>query len=276
MATIIFKKSKCTGCGACVKDCTRDAIAIKGGKAELIQKECLDCWHCIAVCPSGAVSSPDCTSGDVIPCKDLLPNFTSDALLNIMKCRRSVRHYKKDKVEAEKIKKIIEAGRLTPTGCNRQPLSYMILDRELEEIKLFCMKKLGEFALANPEGVGIYSESVKKRFLSMYDEYINTGRDRLFFNAPQVIVIIADKTLGGRPQVDGGMAASNMGLEALVQNLGYCFVGFFVTAVEMIPEVRKRLRINENEQVITCMTIGYSDVSYIRTVSRKKADVKYL
>jgi len=276
MANIIFEKSKCTGCGACVKDCTRDAIAIKDGKAELIQKECLDCWHCIAVCPSAAVSSPDCASGEVVPYKDLSRIFFSDVLLNIMKTRRSVRHYKKDKVEAEKIERIIEAGRLTPTGCNRQPLSYIILDRELEEIKQFCMKKLGEFALSNPEGQGIHNESVKKRFISMYDEYINTGRDRLFFNAPQVIAIIADKALGGRPQVDGGMAASNMGLEASVQNLGYCFIGFFITATEMIPEVRNRLRLNDNEQVIACMTIGYPDVKYMRTVGRKKADIKYL
>jgi nitroreductase len=228
------------------------------------------------VCPEEAISCPDCPVEDVSPCEDLLPDLPQDAILNIIKCRRSVRHYKKDKVEAEKIIRIIEAGRFTPTGSNRQPLSYIVLEKELEEIKLLCMKGLREFTLTNPDNPAIGRKSIKNRFLNMHEEYIKTGRDRLFFNAPQVIVIVADKSLGGRPEVDGGMAASNMGFEAFVQNLGYCFIGFFVTATEVVPKLRERLGLNENDQVVACMTIGYPDVKYFRIVSRKPARIKYL
>jgi nitroreductase/NAD-dependent dihydropyrimidine dehydrogenase PreA subunit len=276
MGILSFDTGKCTGCGCCVRECTRDALAVENGKAGMIHEDCLECWHCISVCPTEAISAHDCPGEDIRLCKDLLADLPAGGLLDFIKCRRSVRHYKQIKVDREKIESVIEAGRFTPTGCNRQPFRYMVLDKELEDIKLLCMKKLGEFTLNYPESDVIPNESIRKRFLSMHDDYINSGRDRLFFNAPQVIVIVADQSLGGRPQVDGGMAASNMGLEAFARGLGSCYIGFFVTATEVIPEVRRRLDLKGNEQVITCMTIGYPDVKFYRTVSRRTAKISYL
>ncbi len=49
-------KSKCAGCGACVRTCPLEAIHIgKDGKAIIDKKKCQKCGECKEVCPFGAI-----------------------------------------------------------------------------------------------------------------------------------------------------------------------------------------------------------------------------
>jgi nitroreductase len=50
--------------------------------------------------------------------------------------RYSVRAYKPDPVEDEKLSKIIEAGRLAPTAANRQPFQIIVLHTEGRKTEL--------------------------------------------------------------------------------------------------------------------------------------------
>ncbi len=53
-----ISKSKCTGCGTCIKNCGSDAIHLVNGKAVIDSSKCTGCAMCIAVCPVGAVKIP--------------------------------------------------------------------------------------------------------------------------------------------------------------------------------------------------------------------------
>ena len=55
---VIFDHNKCISCGACAKDCIRQAIS-KGPEGMEISGSCFLCGHCVAVCPTGAVSIPE-------------------------------------------------------------------------------------------------------------------------------------------------------------------------------------------------------------------------
>ena len=44
--------------------------------------------------------------------------------------RRSIRKFLDKEIEKEKIEKIIEAGRWTPTGKNAQDVSYIVIDKK--------------------------------------------------------------------------------------------------------------------------------------------------
>lgn len=56
--------------------------------------------------------------------------------LELAKQRYSVRSYQDTKVEKEKLLKILEAGRVAPTGANRQPQNYCCSKgRGIREVK---------------------------------------------------------------------------------------------------------------------------------------------
>ena len=48
-------KKKCIGCGACVAQCTSEAIELKDGKAVIDAKKCTKCGTCLSVCPVEAM-----------------------------------------------------------------------------------------------------------------------------------------------------------------------------------------------------------------------------
>lgn len=136
---IKIDSQRCIGCGLCAKVCTAMLFEIKD-KACINNGECISCFQCIAVRPTEAVSNEDCYLEDMQEYDQISFNILPKNLLNFMKTRRSIRVYQKREIEAEKIRNIIEAGRFSPTGCNRQLLRFILLDDKLEEFKVLCMR----------------------------------------------------------------------------------------------------------------------------------------
>lgn len=49
----------CTGCGGCVEFCPQQAVAVRDGKAMIIDSAaCNYCADCEAACPAGAIKCP--------------------------------------------------------------------------------------------------------------------------------------------------------------------------------------------------------------------------
>ncbi|MEK7805454.1 MAG: nitroreductase family protein, partial [Planctomycetota bacterium] len=51
-------------------------------------------------------------------------------IYDIMKHRRSIRSYKPDPVEEEKLTRILEAARFAPSAANRQPIYFVVIKDE--------------------------------------------------------------------------------------------------------------------------------------------------
>jgi nitroreductase len=51
-------------------------------------------------------------------------------VLHAIKTRRSVREFKREKVEKDKIEKILEAARWAPSAKNRQPWKFIVVENE--------------------------------------------------------------------------------------------------------------------------------------------------
>ena len=113
--TIIIDHDKCTGCGECVADCVRHILEVRNGKACVLSGDCLSCGHCLAVCPANAVRMDGIEDG-ILAKSESSGTLDADILKTHLKLRRSIRQYKQTPVEKEKLEKIIEAGRLTPSG----------------------------------------------------------------------------------------------------------------------------------------------------------------
>lgn len=265
---------KCIGCGQCVKDCFPADIKIIDGKAQIRNITCMKCGHCIAVCPKAAVATDDFSMSEVKAYNNEEFSVDADNLLNFIKFRRTVRQFKDKDVENEKLIKIIEAGRFTQTGSNRQDVSYIVVKDGLQNLKALAfesLKELGEEMLANLTPETMHFAGYAKMWLKMYEAYKEnpSQNDKLFFNAPAVVIVTANS------EVNGALASSNMELMTNALSLGTFFSGFFVMAAQRSKEIMDLLQVSEGKRIVTCMVIGYPKVKYSRTVPRKQADISW-
>ena len=82
MNPILINEEKCIGCGLCVSDCVSSYLYLENGKAHASTAGCIECGHCYAICPQGAVTIAgyDCADEPVVP----MTEIPSDTLLKAM------------------------------------------------------------------------------------------------------------------------------------------------------------------------------------------------
>lgn len=270
---ININKEKCIECGLCAKDCFPKNIEIVDNKTVVKNPTCMKCGHCIAVCPVNAISTDEYNMKDVKDYNKTTFDIEPDNILNFIKFRRSVRQFKKQPIEDEKILNIIEAGRFTATGSNSQNVSYVVVKEEIAQLRGMALKRLSHIARAmlSEQQPSVVMRNYMERWIHMYesDKEQPGKNDSLFFNAPVVIAIVADSS------VDAALAASNMELMAVAQGLGSFYSGFFVRAAQQNLQIKEFLGLSESQEVMVSMVLGYPNVTYLRTVPRKQAKINW-
>lgn len=74
--------------------------------------------------------------------------------------RYSVRSYKPEAVEEDKLRRILEAARLAPTACNLQPFKLVVMPtkKHMEALKRICR---APFFTQAPLVIGIYADNAE-------------------------------------------------------------------------------------------------------------------
>lgn len=272
---ITFDQSKCTGCGACALDCFPQSIRLANG-LPLMSGRCVLCGHCVAICPTGAVSIQE-SGYDMADARAMIPPTPPpdpDALLAFMQERRTIRQFTDQPVAAEDLHRILEAGRATATASNLQGNTYAVVQTslpQLRELTTSSLQALGQAILQTPEKHSPLVRFYGQFWLDMAAAYRAdpVGYDRLFFHAPAVLVVASDSA------VDAPLAASRMELMANALGLGAMYSGFFVRAAQANPAIGEFLGIPAHKPVQVCLTLGHPAVQYHRTAPRKPVDVVY-
>ena len=281
----------CNLCGLCVSVCSRNNIQLEDEAAQIRNPDrCMLCGHCKSVCPEGAPQLNMLNPDEFAPVPDPERMPKPDDLLSFLRSRRSIRIYKKDPVPEEHLGMMVQAGRAAPTGGNRQPVRYLVINSPIMIEKTRTMvhdylageaEKIFETAKRHEEngdplpprwGVRMGYAPLWKSMGKMY----HRGRDLLFHFAPAVTVLHADPEISSPFCADIGLSAMQMVLMAQSLGLGTCFCGFLVTTINNSPDLKKLLRIPpENNAVLTFM-VGYPDVTYHRMVARQPAEITFL
>lgn len=273
MERIEINREKCNGCGSCIQDCSARALRMDSEGLACIPSRCNGCGHCLAVCPTNAITMPQYGAEDIVEVREAEARLAPERLLYALKCRRSIRQFKEEEVPTEVLGKILEAGRFSPTGGNQQNNKIIVLHDRLVEIRDMAIQTLYTYA-KNPTVTLGAAERYRHAWIKLQEEN-RQGIDKLFFGAKWVIVITSTDQRGNAG-VNGGLAAARMELMANALGLGVCYIGFFRQAVEWNVGLKRIMQIGEDETFVVAFVLGYPAVKYLRTVSRKPLNVRYL
>jgi nitroreductase len=156
-----------------------------------------------------------------------------------VRTRRSIRKYQEKPVETEKLMKILEAARLSPSANNNQPWHF----------------------------IAVTDKTVRKRLFSAYPS-------DWFVDAPVIIVACALPSKGWSRQdgeeywkVDVAIAMQTMVLVAHELGLGTCWVAAFNE-----DKVKEVLGIPREVRVISMTPLGYSAEQKGPVMERKPAE----
>lgn len=251
---------KCIKCGLCVADCFPKAIECDENNIPVMKNplNCMECQHCLAICPVGAISIMEKNPDNSSEIKEL----NSDNVLNLIQSRRSVRKYKQVNVSKETIEKLKQMLNYVPTGRNNHKLHFSFIE-DIEVMNDFRAKvnsRLIEFL--NQKSIKFLSEKFNK-FIKQ-KQAIENGEDIIFRTAPHLVVANAPIN-SSCPQQDGIIALSYFELYANSLGLGTCWCGYAHAILKMFPELIEYLRTPEGYQPIYVMLFGYPDVKYQRT-----------
>lgn len=255
-------EKKCIGCGLCADDCIALNIKIQDEKAQIVQ-DCLQCGHCVAVCPKGAVSIPEYDMADVEEYDPESFRLKPDQVLHAIKFRRSIRCYKPQKLSRTDMELLVQAGRYTATAKNCQGNGFVFVQEELEQLKSMVWDYIEN--IKPQEGTKVsrdllpYLSFNKRRKEDPADDF-------LFRNAPSLLFITSDRPL------DAGLAAQNIETLAVSMDIGVLYNGYLARIANADPDLKKWLGI-EDETIQACMLLGYPDRHYVRTAPRKEAHV---
>ena len=253
---------KCIKCGKCINDCVvkilqRDANGFPFVPEEL-EKFCLDCQHCLAVCPTGAIN---CNGKKADECLPLSPLPPPEEMAALLRQRRSIRHYKNENLPAETLDKLKSALAWSATGCNDRRLIFKLIESK-EEMAFFrqetekMLKKLLRFGILQM----LYPRV--KRFL----QDIQNGEDVVFREAPHMIVCAVSEKSPCK-EADPYIALSNFDLYAQTLGVGTCWCGFAVYALKFNRKMRASLNLPKGYKIAAVMLFGESATIYQRSTA---------
>jgi len=254
--------SRCIGCGLCVEDCISKKITLQNGIAVAGEK-CLLCGHCAAICPQGAVSITDFIEDPMLPYSPDTFSLPTGNLLNAIKFRRSIRNFKSNSIEHNKLVMLADAGRHTATAKNTQGCRFIFVQNELAEFKKVFWDSIENFLNTTDD------RRMRLMLRPFFDGRNNPPKDEyLFRNAPAVLFVITNNA------IDAGLAAQNIELMAISMGLGAMYNGYLCRTASALPEVRDWLQLGE-ENVGACMLLGYPAVTYTRTAPRRTDGIEF-
>lgn len=175
--------------------------------------------------------------------------------IEMIKERRSVRHFKKEKVDRGTMKEIIDISRWAPSWANFQVARYTLVDDDATIQKLATDGVKGFVynvnTLKNAQGVAVLS-------------FVKGKSGKL---DPEKMPDFDDSKAHVWEVFDAGIACQTFCLAAHAKGVGTCIFG--VIDEESISEI---VNLPEEETVAALIVYGYEDGEHVKPTPRKETD----
>lgn len=286
-----IKLDRCTGCSLCVMVCPSSTLSVIEGKAVATGSHCMQCGHCMAACPYGAITltvldRASASFRTFTPDSAWLPpgKFDTAKLVQLMQSRRSIRNFSTRTVPLELLEDLVKIGITAPSGTNSQSWTFTILP-ERRQVLALADKVADFFTRINRQaknpllrlslkmlGKPQLQHYYKRHYQTVADalaEWHEHGRDHLFHGAPAAL-LVGSKTGASCPVEDALLATQNILLAAHSMGLGTCLIGYVVEAMKRDASIGRSLSLTADERVHAVIAIGYGTETYQHPAVRKK------
>ncbi|MCH5276337.1 MAG: nitroreductase family protein [Desulfovibrionaceae bacterium] len=260
MHVLEIDASRCCGDALCVRVCPTGCLRMHADKAApvpLSGKLCLDCGHCVAVCPKAAVSIDGRSPDELAPARN---SVTPEAFSMLARTRRSMRAFRPDPVPHEILAAALDTARYAPTGKNSQDVAWIAVEGEE---KLAALGKLVIDSMRTMPGT--------ERLVEAFER----GRDPILRKAP--CVVFAHGSTGyGLSAADCAIAMTYCELALHSMGLGSCWAGYVLGVARHSAEVRTLLGLPEGREAYAGLMVGYPALRYQRIPDRKPAHLVWV
>lgn len=269
-------KSKCIRCGNCIDVCSGMVLELdQDGYPKMRPftrfgwQGCWRCEHCLAVCPTGAISIFNKRPEDSMsPPPADMGGYMERLITN----RRSCRRFEDKDVEPEIIDRILNVMASVPTGGNACSVEYTVIDDKdrVKKIRDAAYLKMEEAAKRH-----IYTSTFSEFYYSKMKQSEKTVRkdDLLFCGAPHLFIAHqrCTGTWAEDSKADCIIASAYFELLANAFGLGTVIMSYAADVLrELAPEARDMLNIPPDHYMGLIVGFGYPEIKYARGIQKER------
>lgn len=259
MKTLTINIEKCLSCNSCKSVCICNHLEVNTFVVEK-NNECIECGHCTAICPSQAIKLTKFLDKEdkIEKIINTHPSIEYDDFIELLKNRRSVRYFTKNKVDKKTLNKLFKAAYYSPSSKNTQTVEYVVIDEKLDELVelVYDILKDTEYPIAQKIGA-----------------YLNDEIDEnpLTFEGQQVILGFSENP------IDTVINMSRLEIAAYSLGIGGFYCGYIALCdtinhdkfMKFFPEI------SNNKHLHATYVLGYPRKRFKRTVPRDDIKITY-
>ena len=259
----------CIQCGACIDDCPFHIIEFAPDYPALNPTRvhhCIRCQHCLAVCPTGALSILGFKPENSLPLPESLPNARQ--MTALIRGRRSMRRFLPEPLEAGVIDQMLATVANAPTGKNNRQCLFTVIE-DPATMEIFRRETLEGLRRAVTEKRLREGLSYFRHVVTAWDQ----GRDIIFRGAPHLLMVSVPQSVS-TPDADMLIAMSYFELLAASMGIGTLWNAMIRWALSTIDvDLYQRLGIPDDHVKGYALLFGRPAVQYHRTVQRDEVQV---
>jgi nitroreductase/NAD-dependent dihydropyrimidine dehydrogenase PreA subunit len=264
MSQILVDRDLCKKDNACVEVCPSKFLTADehGFPAEAPDRACILCGHCVAVCPTHALTHTGLPDEPFLPAPKALPDA---ALMDgFLKSRRSVRTFKQQPVPREALEALLDVARRAPTASNSQKLRWIVVEGA-EKVRALAEETMNFLRVAG----------ANTPLLEQWEKTWKTGEDFILRGAPVLVVACAPADYDWAKS-DGAIALTYFELAAEARGLGVCWAGYLTRVAALHAPLRQALAVPEGYAVAGGLMLGRRKYTYRQIPPRKPLSVQWV
>jgi len=267
---ITLAPDKCKQCGLCADLCHESCITLTDSGPRINLAVCSTCTQCVAACPNRALAWESAEPAAFE--RQRLP--TAEQLDELFKERRSIRRFKRKKIDRAILGEIAGYGIYAPTHAFH--LRIVIVDDDTLITKL-DQAIVENCRLIHNLAYRLKVASVLAGWFGFAEEMARAKpkieaaleMGHAFHSMPTAFIFIVGDKKVPLSEASAQYALANMMYYAQIKGIGTCLWANGPLFIDKNRPARRQLGIHSNERIFGAMYLGYPKVRFSNKVSGK-------